>query len=849
MTEDVTPDLPVGAPRVDVRRGRGVQAGDFNRQTNVFQVSRETVARRAVFLPPRHRLAGREQLLDRVRRELLRLTEGEDAGPAVLALHGLGGVGKSSLALEYAHRHWITGDYGLVWWVSTAEPATVATQLGTLLAAQLEVDVEGGDAVAATQAVLAARTDPWLLVLDNAVSPDAVRELLPPAGSGHVLVTSRNPSWYPHRGLEVPDLDPPAAAAFLIGRTGDPDEVSAGELAEELGYLPLGLEQAGAYISASPGATMVSYLKAYRRRRPDVLGRGDPTDYEYPIARTWSMAFEALSPAAAGLLRLLACFAPDDVPLTLLLSGGTDAAQMAPDPAEVLGPLAEDELELDEALAALYRYSLVRTGAGPRGVRGTDAEVPRDGRTVSVHRLVQAVVRDQLSDEQRTAWEHAARTLLHRALPVDPEDPAGWPTFSALLPHLLVTLPDTDGDLRGAARFLHVCGDSRGARRVLDRAVSGLAGVLGPEHRDTLAAQVDLARTLFALWDLEGARRVLDQVATTRSEVLGPAHPATLTAQTNLALILWHLGRWIEAREVLQRVIDGVAQVFPEPGPADPTGPRGGGVDPGDLGDLGGLGDLGDLADLAEARLPLERVLPARLRAPRPDGSPVLTTGGVTALSLADLTGLGEARRVLGRMEQTLAQTLGPEHSSTLTTSRNLAFVLMGAGELDEARRVLERLVATRLRVSGPEHPATLTAQGGLAGTLAVLGELAEARRLLELVVSVRERVLGEEHPDTRTAEANLALVLAETGEWYPARELLERVVDGLGRTLGPNHPDTLTARSDLAAVAAGTGEWGAARELLEQVLEGLPLVVGDDHPVTRFARENLAVITAHQGA
>ncbi|MGY1732522.1 FxSxx-COOH system tetratricopeptide repeat protein [Geodermatophilus sp. SYSU D01045] len=836
----MTPEVPAGAPRVHAERAQGLQAGSFNRQTNVFQVSRETVARHAVFLPPRHRVTGREQLLDRVRRELLRLTAGEDAGPAVLALHGLGGVGKSSLALEYAHRHWIAEDYGLVWWVATAEPATVATQLGTLLAAQLEIDVEGRDAVAATHAVLAARTDPWLLVLDNAESPGAVREFLPPAGSGHVLVTSRNPSWYPHPRLEVPDLDPTAAVAFLVGRTGDPDEVSAGQLAEELGRLPLGLEQAGAYISASPGATLASYLTSYRRHRPDLLGQGDPTDYEYPIARTWSLAFEALGPTAVGLLRLLACYGPDDVPLTLLLSGGADAAELAPEPADVLGVLAGDELALDRALAALYRYSLVRTGAGSRSVRRADADLPRDGRTVSVHRLVQAVVRDQLTDEQRTAWERAARSLLHRALPLDPEDPANWPAFSALLPHLLATLPDTDDDLRGAARFLHVCGDFRGARRVLDRAAAGLAGALGPEHPDTLAAQVDLARTLFALWDLDGARRVLEQVAGIRSRVLGPAHPATLTAQANLSLTLWHLGRWIEAREVLQRVIAGLAQVLPEPGPAGPPGPGGGEAD---------LAALADLGDLAEARLPLERVLPARLRASGSDEPPILTTRAVTALSLADLRGLGEARRVLARMEQVLEQTLGPEHPGTLTTSGNLAYVLMGAGELDEARHVLERLVAARLRASGPEHPATLTAQGSLAGTLTVLGEVAEARRLLEQVVSVRERVLGGEHPDTRTAEANLALVLAQSGEWCPARRLLEQVVDGLGRTLGPTHPDTLTARADLAAVRAGAGEWDTAREVLERVLEDLPQTVGPDHPVTVSARENLAVVTAHRGA
>ncbi len=837
------PEVPADARRVGAERAQGLQAGDFNRQTNVFQVTRETVARRAVFLPPRHRVTGREQLLDRVRRELLHLTAGNDAGPAVLALHGLGGVGKSSLALEYAHRRWIAGDYGLVWWVATAEPATVATQWGTLLAAQLEVDVEGRDAVAATHAVLAARTDPWLIVLDNAESPGAVREFLPPAGSGHVLVTSRNPSWYPAARIEVPDLDPPAAVAFLVGRTGDPDEVSAAQLAEELGYLPLGLEQAGAYISASPGATLVSYLRSYRRHRPDLLGRGDPTDYQYPIARTWSVALEALSPTAVGLLRLLACYGPDDVPLTLLLSGGPDAVAPAPEPADVLGALAEDELVLDRALAALYRYSLVRTGAGSRSVRGADAGVPRDGRTVSVHRLVQAVVRDQLSDEQRTAWERAARSLLHRALPSDPEDPAGWPAFSALLPHLLATLPDTDDDQRAAARFLHVRGDLRSARQVLDRVVRGLAGTLGSEHPDTLAAQVDLARTLFALGDLEGARRVLDQVARTRSQVLGPTHPATLTAQANLSLTLWYLGRWIEAREVLQRVIGGMVQVLPGLEAAGPTEPGGGEAG------LAGLADLADLADLAEARLPLERVLPARLRASGSDEPPVLTTGAVTALALADLRGLGEARRVLARMEQLLEQTLGPEHPSTLTTSGNLAFVLMAAGELAEARHVLERLAAVRLQVSGPEHPATLTAQGSLAGILTVLGELAEARRLLEQVVSVRERVLGSEHPDTRTAEANLALVMAQSGQWCPARGMLERVVDGLGQTLGPTHPDTLTAQGDLAAVRAGTGEWGAAREVLEQVLEGLSRAVGPDHPVTVSARENLAVITAHQGA
>jgi hypothetical protein len=818
---------------VDAAQAQGLQAGNYNRQTNIFQVSTVAVARRAVFLPSRRRVMGRQELLDQLWQRLVGDTTTEGSGPAVLVLHGLGGVGKSSLALEYAHRHWVAEDYGLVWWVTATQPAAVGTQLGTLLAAQLEADVEGRDSVAMTQAVLAARAEPWLLVMDNAQSPDAVREFLPPAGSGHVLITSRNPNWHPHARLEVPDLDQAAAVAFLTGRAGDPDEVSARQLAEQLGRLPLGLEQAGAYISATPGATLASYLAAYRKRRPELLGRGDPADYEHPIARTWSMAFEALGPTAVGLLRLLACYAPDDIPLTCLLSGGVEVAELEPEPGRVLERLIEDEFELDDALAALYRYSLVRTGTGHGSLSGADGGAPREGRTVSVHRLVQAVVRDQLSDEQRAGWEHAARTLLGRTLPADPEDPAGWPVFTALLPHLLTTFADTDSALQRAARFLHVCGDYRSAQQVLERAIAGLERVLGGEHPDTLTARANLAGTLYALGELEAASRVLGQVASARSEVLGPAHPLTLSARTNLVLALWHLGRRNEARAVLQQVFDGLVLVL---GAQDPATAG----EPGDE-----RASLARLAEWAEARLPVEDLLQARLQVPGPGHPSALTAQGNMALAVADLRGLGEAGRLLGRMEHALVQALGPEHPDTLTSRGNLAFVLAASGQLAGARRVLEDLVAARLRVSGPEHPATLTAQGGLAATLAVLGESGEARRMLEQVVSARVRVLGHEHPDTLTAEANLALVLAGAREWCAARRLLEPVVDGLVQTLGLDHPDTLTARSDLAAVLAGAGEWCAARSLLEPVVEGLLRVLGPEHPATVTARANLAVIAA----
>ena len=126
---------------------------------------------------------------------------------------------------------------------------------------------------------------------------------------------------YPVNDLEVPVLDPQVAAEFLVSRTGDPDRQAALELAEELGGLPLALEQAAAYVQAT-GNSLAGYLAAFRRRREDLLGRGEPTGYPQTVATTWRLAFGQLQdsdPGAAGLLRLLAFCAPDAIPVGLLL--------------------------------------------------------------------------------------------------------------------------------------------------------------------------------------------------------------------------------------------------------------------------------------------------------------------------------------------------------------------------------------------------------------------------------------------------------------------------------------------------------------------------------------------------
>ena len=332
-------------------------------------------------------LAGREELLAELGN---RLAGDEGARPRMAALYGLGGAGKTSVALEYAHRQ--LGGVGVAWQLPAENPTVLAAGFGEL-AAQLDA-ADRGDPVASVHSVLAASPEPWLLVFDNAPGPSVAR-FVPPDGPGQVLITSRNPIWPPGQALEVPVLETEVAAKFLAGRTGDTDRRAALELAGELGGLPLALEQAAAYVQAS-GDSLTGYLASFRQRRADLLGRGEPTGYPLTVATTWRLAFENLqqaAPRAAGLLRLLAFCAPEAVPLRLLLQPRPGlAGRLGDQVAPVLAPLLDDPLAAGDAIAALRRYSLISP--------------PADG-SVSVHRLVQAVTADQMPDGLAWQWRQA----------------------------------------------------------------------------------------------------------------------------------------------------------------------------------------------------------------------------------------------------------------------------------------------------------------------------------------------------------------------------------------------------------------------------------------------------------
>jgi hypothetical protein len=695
----------------DKRRTRPVTAGQALR-----------LAPRPVFL------AGREELLDEL---AARLAGDKAVGPRVVALCGLGGAGKTSVALEYVHRQ--LGEVGVAWQFPAEDPSVVAAGFGEL-AAQLGA-ADGGDPVASVHEVLAASPEQWLLVFDNAPDRASVARFVPPAGHGRVLITSRNQIWPPGQALDVPVLDPQVAAKFLVGRTGDADALAAWELAGVLGGLPLALEQAAAYVQAS-GDSLAGYLASFRQRRADLLGRGEPTGYDKTVATTWRLAFEGVqqaAPGAAELLRLLAFCAPEAIPLRLLLQPRTGLAErFGEEVAPVLGPLLEDSLGAGDAVAVLRRYSLV---------------TPAVGRSVSVHRLVQAVTADQMPAGLAGQWRQAAAALIEAAIPNDTALPGTWPACAALLPHAQAALDLTSSGLWRIARYLGESGSYPAARDLFEL-ITGAhaeADAYGPEHRDTLAARAFLADWTGLAGDAAAARDQYAALLPLCERVSGPEHPDTLIARGNLAY-------W-----------------------------------------------TGEAGDAAAARDQFAALLPLRERVSGPEHRETLAARGNRAHWTGEAGDAADARDQSAALLPVFERLSGPEHPDTLATRGSLADWTGEAGDAADARDQSAALLPVVERVLGPEHPDTLTARGNLARWTGEAGDAADARDQSAALLPVVERVLGPEHPDTLTIRGNLARWTGEAGDAADARDQSAALLPLRERVLGPEHPNTLTTRGSLA--------------------------------------------------
>ena len=686
-------------------------------------------------------LAGREELLADLDARLAERPG--QPGPRVAVLCGLGGAGKTSVAIEYAHRH--LAGVGVCWQFPAEDPAVLAAEFG-VLAAELgarEV-VDPRDPVASVHAVLARAQAGWLVVFDNVPDRASVARFVPPAGPGRVLITTQNQHWPPGQALEVPVLDLEVAAGFLVDRTGDPDRAAARELAAGLGGLPLALEQAAAYLQAT-GTTVARYLPLFRARQADLLARGEVSGHP-DVAATLALALSRLAgdaPAAAGLVRLLAFLAPEPVPLALLLAGAQAAGLLGAEVAAAVGPLLGDPVAAGDAITALRRYSLV-TPAG-------------DG-LVLVHRLVQAITRAQLTADAASPWEQAAAALVDAAVPADARLPAAWPVCAVLLPHARAVLDLTSTGIWQIACYLGESG-SYPAARDLFRLIANAhreSVAYGPEQPDTLSARHELAYWTGEAGDAAGARDQLAALLPIRERVQGPEHPYTLAARHELARWTGQTGDGAGARDQFAALLPVSERVL---GPEHRD-------------TLNARHNLaywtGEAGDAAGARDQLAALLPIRERVQGPERPVTLATRNQLARWTGQAGDAAGARDQLAGVLAIRERVLGPEHPGTLSTRANLASWTGEAGDAAGARDQFAALLPVSERVLGPEHPGTLTARGNLAYWTGRAGDVAGARDQYATLLPIRERVQGPEHPGTLTARRNLAYWTGRAGDAAP---------------------------------------------------------------------------------
>lgn len=704
------------------------------------------------------------------------------------AINGLGGIGKTQLALEYAYRY--HQNYQAILWAGAENADALISSfiaLATLLQLPEREAREQSVTVQAVKTWLQTHRE-WLLILDNADDLTLLPDFLPPNLEGQVLLTTRAAvTGRLARRLEIKPLLPEQGALFLLRRAALlasdasleqaslKDRELALQIYQELGGLPLALDQAGAYMEET-GTDLTGYWAIYQQHRVELLQLrgGLIADHPAPVATTWSLSFkhiEEKNPAAADLLRVCAYLAPDAIAEEILTEGASSLGA-------VLAPVAADAFRLNQAIEALRAHSLVRRDPG--------------GKTLSVHRLVQAVLKDEMKEAEKQTWTTRVIQAVNLAFPL--AEQSTWPQCERLLPHTLLLAQDVEQQqiisedagnlLHKTATYLHDRARYSEAEPLYQHALHIWEQQLRPPPNEMTRSLNGLAEIYREQGKYTEAEPLYQRTLQIREQHSGLEHPDVAQSLNNLANLYYQQGKYVEVGPLFQRSLHIIEQ-------------------------QSGFEDI-------QAAFPLN---------------------GLATL-YKDQGKYVEAEPLYQRSALIFEKHLGHEHIHLAIPLNNLAELYREQGKFAEAEPLYQRALTINTAKLGPEHPQVGLSLNNLAELYLDQREFAKAEPLFQHALAIWEQQLGQEHPLVAYPLNSLALLFFEQGKFAEAEPLFQRALHIREQTVGFQHPDTAKTMYSLAQLQEAQGNFEAARDWYTRALTIYEQTLGVNHSKTTETRD-----------
>jgi len=781
---------------------------------------------------------GRENLLKRLH-DTLTATK-TSALTQLLAISGLGGIGKTQTVIEYAYRY--SRNYQAILWArATTRDMLISdfvTLAGLLHLSQKNVK-DQHEVIAAVKAWLVSHLN-WLLILDDVDDLVMMRDFLPLHSTGHIILTTRERDV---RGIasriEMERMDEEEGALLLLRRSRllatheflhqapTVEQSQAAAIVAAVDGLPLALNQAGAYIDGA-GCGLSEYLELYQTRFRELVRLPNDlfSDYRETVATTWSLSFQKVeqeNEAAAALLCLCAFLAPHAIPEEIITKG---AAHLG----EVLGPGAADRVKLNEVMRVVQRYSLVRRNSKTK--------------MLTVHRLVQAVFKERMNAETQQLWAMRTIQAVNAAFPEVMYET--WPECQRYLLHAQacadlveqyqLASPEAARLLTHAGWYLRERALYAQAEPLLKRALAIREHVLGAEHPDTAASYNNLAQLYRLLGEYKQAEPLYQCALAIREHVLGAKHPDTAFTLHDLGHLRYFRGEYKQAESLYQRALAIREHVLGAEHPDTAT----------TLNHLGQLYYCQGKYKKAEVYYQHALLIREKILAPE---DPLIATAlnGLGLLYYAQ----GKYKEAETHFQHALTireRTLGPEHHHTTITLNHLGMLYQDLGKYEQAKSLHKRVLMIRERALGSQHPDSAFALNDLAHLYHLQGRYAEAEPLYQRALAIKEQKLGSEHPGTATTYSNLARLYQEQRRYAEAEPLYKHALVIRKKKLGSEHPHTATTYNDLARLYQEQGRYAEAEPLYKHALAIKEQKLGSEHPHTATTYNDLARLYQEQG-